>query len=280
MFQIFKSVLLLSCVGAALTSVLLLAKPLTSKHFSSSWQYYIWLIVLVSMILPVRFSKKHVNVDLSQEKTMYTAEPQTGAVSEPLPEVDIPDGVAVPVAEIEEIGFDFSVYDAVPIIWLLGTAVFMVCALISYWRFLFAKRKCSVITEGCEEFYRIKDKLGIKHRIVLKRSDDVSAPMLTGVFKPVIYIPENKIGNGELEMIFMHELTHYKRRDLWYKWFSLIVNALHWFNPFVYIAVKSINEACELSCDERVTKDMTDGEKKTYMNTIVGLIKKGDKKNV
>lgn len=280
MFQIFKSALLLSCVGAALTSVLLLAKPLTSKHFSSSWQYYIWLIVLVSMILPVRFSKKHVNVDLSQEKTMYTAEPQTGAVSEPLPEVDIPDGVAVPVAEIEEIGFDFSVYDAVPIIWLLGTAVFMVCALISYWRFLFAKRKCSVITEGCEEFYHIKDKLGIKHRIVLKRSDDVSAPMLTGVFKPVIYIPENKIGNGELEMIFMHELTHYKRRDLWYKWFSLIVNALHWFNPFVYIAVKSINEACELSCDERVTKDMTDGEKKTYMNTIVGLIKKGDKKNV
>ncbi len=280
MFQIFKSALLLSCVGAALTAVLLLAKPFTSKRFSSSWQYYIWLIVLVSMILPVRFAKKPVNVDLSQEKTLYTAEPQIGAVSEPLPQVDIPDGVEVPVAEIEEQGFSFSVYDVIPIIWLLGAAVFMMCALISYWRFLFAKHKCSVITEGCEEFYRIKDKLGIKRRIVLKRSDDVSAPMLTGVFKPVIYIPENKIGSGELEMIFMHELTHYKRRDLWYKWFSLIVNALHWFNPFVYIAVKNINEACELSCDERVTRDMTDGEKRVYMNTIVGLIKKGDKKNV
>lgn len=280
MFQIFKSALLLSCVGAALTAVLLLAKPFISKRFSSSWQYYVWLIVLVSMILPVRLAKKPVNVDLSQEKTFYSSEPQKAAISEPLPEVDIPDGAAVPVAEIEKKGFDLSVYEVIPIIWLFGAAVFMLCALISYWRFLFYKRKCSVITEDCEEFYRIKDKLGIKRGIVLKKSDDVSAPMLAGVFKPVIYIPENKIGREGLEMIFMHELTHYKRRDLWYKWFSLIVNALHWFNPFIYLAVKNINEACELSCDERVTRDMTDEEKKCYMNTIVSLIKKGDKKNV
>ncbi len=280
MFQIFKSALLLSCVGAALTVLLLLAKPFTSKRFSSSWQYYVWLIVLVSMILPVRFAKKPVNVDLTAEKTLYASEPQTGAVSEPPPEADMPEGVAAPLSEIEGSGFKFSVYDAVALIWILGAAVFMLCALISYWRFLLSKRGRSVIAENRGEFDRIKEKLGIRREIALKKSDDVDAPMLAGVFKPVVYIPENEIESGELEMIFMHELTHYKRRDLWYKWFSLAVNALHWFNPFVYIAVKNINEACELSCDERVIRDMTDAEKRAYMNTIVGLIKKGDKRNV
>jgi len=54
--EIFKSVLLMSAVGGALSVFLLCVKPITRKLFSPKWQYYIWLTVLIVMVLPVSFS--------------------------------------------------------------------------------------------------------------------------------------------------------------------------------------------------------------------------------
>lgn len=280
MFQIFKSVLLLSGVGTALTLILLLIKPLAQKHFSSAWRYYIWLVVLVVMILPIRLPKRAVEVDLSGMTETVITEESVYTTPEPLPFVETDTGEPVPVAEVEKSSVKLNVYDIISFIWLVGAVVFMLSALISYWRFLLEKRRSSERAETYEEFLQVKDKLGIKRHITLRKSDDVDAPMLAGVFKPVVYVPKTDIKSEELTMIFMHELTHYKRRDLWYKWFSLAVNAIHWFNPFMRIAVREINEACEMSCDISVTKNMTEEDRRLYMNTIVGLIRKGDKKNV
>lgn len=280
MYQTFRTILILSCVGGTLSAILLLIKTFTSKIFSASWQYYIWLVVLIAMILPVKFSKKPVEVSLIGETSMPEQTEIITASPEPLPVAETPDGVPVPVKEVEGGRFKLSFTYLLPIVWLSGAVIFFGGALISYWTFLFRKRKCPITIYGYEEFCCVKDKFGIKRKISLKRSDDLTAPMLVGLIKPVIYVPDREIGSEELTMVFMHELTHYKRRDLWYKWFSLAVNAIHWFNPFAYAAVKNINEACEMSCDVSVTKDMTDEEKKRYMNTIVALIKKGDRKNV
>lgn len=280
MFQIFKSILLLSAVGTALTAFLLLIKPYTQKHFSSSWQYYIWLVVLTAMILPVKLPKRPAEVDLTGTVTPAVTMEAVSATPEPLPYIEAADGNPVPVADIEKRGFNLNFYDIISAIWLIGAVIFILCALFSYWLFLLRKRKSSSAAEEYIEFLYAADRLNVKRTIPLKKSNDFTAPMLVGIFRPVIYVPYRDISSEELTMIFMHELTHYKRRDLWYKWFSLIVNAIHWFNPFIYIAVKNINEACELSCDESVTRDMTDAEKKLYMRTIIGLIKKGDKENV
>lgn len=280
MFQIFKSVLLLSGVGSALTLILLLIKPLVGKHFSSAWRYYIWLVVLVVMILPIRLPKRAVEVDLSDITDSVVTEGTAYVTPEQLPFIETGTGEPVTMAEIEKGSVKLNVYDIISLIWLAGAVVFMLSALASYWRFLLRKRRSSERIETYEEFLQVKDKLGIKRRITIRKSEDIDAPMLAGVFKPVIYVPKTDIKSEELSMIFMHELTHYKRRDLWYKWFSLAVNAIHWFNPFMHIAVREINEACEMSCDISVTKNMTEEERKLYMNTIVGLIKKGDKKNV
>ena len=52
--EIFKALFLTSCMGALLTLVLALFEPITKKHFSSRWHYYIWLVVLIVMVLPIR----------------------------------------------------------------------------------------------------------------------------------------------------------------------------------------------------------------------------------
>ena len=53
MLEIFKTVLILSLFGFGITAILLCLKPITAKKFPAAWQYYVWIAVLLSMILPV-----------------------------------------------------------------------------------------------------------------------------------------------------------------------------------------------------------------------------------
>lgn len=71
---------------------------------------------------------------------------------------------------------------------------------------------------------------------------------------------------------------HYKHKDLIFKWFALIVNAIHWFNPFVYLVSANISEACEVSCDMSVIKDLDEQEQRLYMNTILDLVQAGKRR--
>lgn len=52
MYELFKTVLILSLFGFGITAVLLCLKPITAKKFPAKWQYYVWIAVLLSMIIP------------------------------------------------------------------------------------------------------------------------------------------------------------------------------------------------------------------------------------
>ena len=56
MAQIFTALLLTSGIGTALALILTLLKPITRKVFSGGWHYYMWLVVLLVMILPIRLN--------------------------------------------------------------------------------------------------------------------------------------------------------------------------------------------------------------------------------
>ncbi len=120
-------------------------------------------------------------------------------------------------------------------------------------------------------FDEVKKELGIKRRIRLRVYPGGDSPMLTGILRPVIYLPVSTLSKEQLSMVFRHELTHLKRGDLIYKWFTLFVNAVHWFNPFAYLLSANVNEACEVSCDMAVTKNMNKEEISLYMKTILHL---------
>jgi len=90
--------------------------------------------------------------------------------------------------------------------------------------------------------------------------------------KQLITLPDVDFNSEEYKLIFIHELTHYKRRGLWYKMLALAANTIHWFNPLTYISVKNINEACECACDEAVICNMVDSERKYYGEIILNLI--------
>lgn len=121
---------------------------------------------------------------------------------------------------------------------------------------------------GCEE------DLHIRQAIELYQNPLIASPVMAGFFKSSIILPSEPITTEEMTCIFRHELTHYKRRDMFYKWLIQIIICLHWFNPFVYLMERELNKACELSCDEAVLRSLDNSSRKIYGDTLLSFIKK------
>ncbi|MBE6025014.1 MAG: hypothetical protein E7231_17885 [Cellulosilyticum sp.] len=118
-------------------------------------------------------------------------------------------------------------------------------------------------------FQRCKEKVcknGIDMPIRLAKWE---TSMIFGIIAPTITLPE-KCTKEELEVILLHELTHYRYKDHWIGYIQLIVLCLHWFNPLVWVAIKQMKEDMEYACDERVIR--LGISKKGYAETLLKML--------
>ena len=283
MFEIFKTLLFSSVPGTAIILFLLAAKPFVSKRLSARWQYYLWLVAAVCMIVPFWKAVPGQEARKVVYEEVQTVQPQERATqpTEPQAHGDVTDTIPI---KYKKIPFGSAgglrVYDLIAYVWAFGAGIFMVLALGNYYTFLFKKRRSSMELTSNSAFEEAKKELGVRRRIRVRISNDTASPMLVGTFFPIIYIPQNGIGEDAEKMVFLHELTHYKHGDLIYKWFALAVNAVCWFNPLAYLLSANISQACEVFCDMSVVGEMSEESKTLYMKTILLLAEKGGKKNV
>lgn len=85
-------------------------------------------------------------------------------------------------------------------------------------------------------------------------------------------LPSVDIPKNDFQYIFLHELTHYKRWDMFYKWLMQIALCLHWFNPLVHLMSREITKACEFSCDEAVLTKMGQENAQDYGKTLLNAM--------
>ncbi len=291
MTEIFKTVLFLGIIGAGATALMLIISPVTVKYFPARWQYFICFAVAVCMLVPFwrfvpqrtaqRLAPQIRRTETGSAQEHYSRVPRSPAV--PAGDVQLPQRSEImpapqPEPKTETHDTKADIYSIAAYIWICGFAVFAASAGVSYAVFLCRKRKGSICVEKSPLFEEIKKELNIKRNIRVRVSCDTDAPMLVGIFMPVIYIPAAGMDEAEEKMVFMHELTHYRRRDLLYKWFMLFVNAVHWFNPFAYFLSANANRACEVACDMAVVKNMDEADKRLYMETILNMVKNGERR--
>lgn len=107
--------------------------------------------------------------------------------------------------------------------------------------------------------------------IPLVFSPNTSTPLSIGLLEKSIRVvlPIKDYTPEELRLIFRHELTHISRKDSFTKLFLVLCNALCWFNPLMWIAVKRSAEDIELSCDERVLVKEPASVRKQYAGLIL-----------
>lgn len=96
----------------------------------------------------------------------------------------------------------------------------------------------------------------------------ISVPVLAGYFKQGIYLPDYPYTDQELHYIILHEYTHWKRKDIWKKFFMNIICVLVWWNPAVYSIRKAFSQLLEFNCDKILTKNISEEDVVDYLDTL------------
>ena len=144
------------------------------------------------------------------------------------------------------------------LVWLAGVVVSAVFQVTSY---LLFKKSLKV------------SKVLLFHRknVPVYTSDLVTSPMLLGIVKPEIFLPQREYTKEGMEYILSHEMTHYKRKDLWVKLLIATARTIHWFNPFAYLMEREAGKDIELLCDSEVVKNYTKEEKRQYSEMLLAF---------
>ena len=279
MNEFMKILLSLSVSGTLLLLLILGLKPLYKSRFSKRWQYYIWIIVALRFLLP--FTPDTTIVGSLFEK------PGTTVITNEIPtSPNVPAPANTDNSKTEPIQADrdiaaamrepFNRYVCLFFIWSVFALVLFVRKITIYQGFI------QYIKAGSTEVSDIKtlnllsdceEKLNIKTRVELSRNPLIASPIMIGFFRARIVLPACELDDKELSYIFVHELIHYKQRDMFYKWLIQIVVCVHWFNPFVYLLEKEVNKSCELSCDEKVISVLDDTARREYGDTLISFLK-------
>ena len=280
MNEFMKILLSLSVSGALLLLLILGLKPLYKNRFSKRWQHYIWIVVALRFLLPFTPDNAIVGSLFEKIDTVAITNEIPTSPNIPVP-ADTGNNNAEPIQTNREINAaamrePINKYVCLFFIWSALALILFVRKVTVYQGFI------QYIKAGNKEVSDIKilnllsdceEKLNIKTRVELSCNPLIASPMLIGFFRPRIILPSHEWEDKELSYIFVHELIHYKQRDMFYKWLIQIVVCVHWFNPFVYLLEKEVNKSCELSCDEKVIAVLDDKARREYGDTLISFLK-------
>lgn len=170
------------------------------------------------------------------------------------------------------------------IVWLIGIGLFLFYHLFSYIVFVRSVKRYGKFTPGSNSLLlleQLKQELGIKKDIQLLIYDKVASPLLVGYINPYIVLPSSEYTETQMTYIIKHELIHYQHHDLYYKLVYVLANAIHWFNPIIYVLLREATCTMELYCDETLTSKQSYEYCKQYSLTLLHMLKHDSiKKNV
>ncbi len=267
MDTVFKTVLSMSASGTLLILLLLAAKPLIKNRLSRQWQYYIWLVVVLRLLLPVGLpasllGRTYQALDRLPGQTAAAQQqpavsPAT-AGSAALPQTAGSGGVPAQGQTAREAVLGTGAGQLAGYLWVvwlagaLGMLLYKITCYQSFMRYLAAGAEPVSRPELLNSLSLAAQKAGVRRPVELCSNPLAGSPMLAGLLQPCIILPDAGVLPQNLYYTALHELTHYKRCDQLYKWLVQCAVCLHWYNPFVYLMARQAALACEFACDEAV----------------------------
>ena len=264
-----------------MTPILLLALwllPKLSQRYTAKLSYFIWLVIALRLVVPWNFTlpaeKAPLHVDIPQQTMLVWTPVDLG---EPASDVAAKE-TKIPVNLAEGTKTEEPVTMVTPlqvmfILWLGGAIFSMVPAAASTLQLKKLLRRWEKApSPETAAFY---EKAAGAKRPPLAVSSALETPMAVGLFHTKIYLPHEEYTQQELEMIFRHELIHWRRKDLWYKFLLLLARSIHWFHPLVWLMAKRANRDLEISCDGEAVKEKDMAYRKAYSRMILQEAERG-----
>ena len=147
----------------------------------------------------------------------------------------------------------FNLFRWMSWIWFAGFFFALALMTISYLKLLsFVAAAKAAPHRWSQQCDQICHELGLRSSISLLMHEKIGpALMLTPVGYRIV-VPRQlwtEMSEGQRAAILRHEIEHYRRGDILTSLFAFSVAAVHWFNPFAWLAVCKLNLAAEWACD-------------------------------
>ena len=282
--------------SSVLIAVLLLADLVLRRKVRAVFRYWLWMLVLVKLILPISlsspvsvgcwFGDELASVKLSEAEVAAEAAslPEMSG-AEPVEEVSKP-ALVSPQEDVKRIAIPTAgsgpMVSAAVVTWegvvfLVWVFVVVVMGLLLLQRAIFVN---GLVGQSKEAGGLMGDVLkycckciGFRGKVGLKVSVNAASPAVCGLFRPVILVPQDlggSLGAGGLRAVLLHELAHIKRGDLWVNLIQTLLQIVYFYNPLLWFANAMIRRVREEAVDEMVQVAM--GEKaREYPETLVNV---------
>jgi beta-lactamase regulating signal transducer with metallopeptidase domain len=301
-----------SLQAGALVLLVLAVQWIFRRKLTNRWRFALWWIVLARLLLPFNppsavsvfnFLRPAVHVEqLRQPAPAVVAAPATHfpdgnfTPAQPaqnvLPPTEIaqriqpnvaenpsmpaPPPSSAPTARKQPVAPHDFLIPGLAGLWLAGILVLLGAVMAQLLRFRRKLATATTLNSGLQQLLDdCRRDFGISRRVQVLETDAVQSPALFGVIRLRLLVPrgfEAQFAGRELRYIFLHELAHVKRGDLWLNWLVTALQIMHWFNPLLWLGFARLRADRELACDELALLRAGDSAGTAYGETVVKLL--------
>lgn len=278
-----------SLLGSLAILAMLVLKPLWRERYRAKTRCWLWLALAAFLLLPVDFSVKNAPVQAAPPKdyTLFVGTDKTAIQSTDNLFGDMAEKSGQSPAAVRDTIIQRPVTNPeqkttryIPVTtilfygYLAGAAAFLLYQGISYALFRRTVRRWKRDVSRADYAAMLSDTardLGVSAPEMIV-CEAISTPAVTGLLCPRLLLPHERYDVQELRYILRHELCHLKRRDMLLKLVLLAANAMHWFNPVVYLMLRQADEDIELACDSAATDGLELPERAAYSRTLLAAV--------
>ncbi len=278
-----------SLLGSLAILAMLVLKPLWRERYRAKTRCWLWLALAVFLLLPVDFSVKNAPVQAAPPKdyTLFVGTDKTTIQSTDNLFGDMAEKSGQSPAQVRDTIIQRPVTNPeqkttryIPVTtilfygYLAGAAAFLLYQGVSYALFRRTVRRWKRDVARADYAAMLSDTardLGVSAPEMIV-CEAISTPAVTGLLRPRLLLPHERYDVQELRYILRHELCHLKRRDMLLKLVLLAANAMHWFNPVVYLMLRQADEDIELACDSAATDGLELPERAAYSRTLLAAV--------
>lgn len=278
-----------SLLGSLAILAMLVLKPLWRERYRAKTRCWLWLALAAFLLLPIDFSVKNAPVQAEPPKdyTLFVGTDKTAIQSTDNLFGDMAERSGQSPAQVRDTIIQRPVTNPeqkttryIPVTtilfygYLAGAAAFLLYQGVSYALFRRTVRRWKRDVARADYAAMLSDTardLGVSAPEMIV-CEAISTPAVTGLLRPRLLLPHEHYDVQELRYILRHELCHLKRRDMLFKLVLLAANAMHWFNPVVYLMLRQADEDIELACDSAATDGLELPERAAYSRTLLAAV--------
>ena len=257
--------LLQTIAVSVVAGIILLLKKIFEDKLSPKWQYGIWTLLAIRILIPVNVSSyviPQLALWIEMLKTSVESIIPTSAYTQVYEPITVHHVIPIIPTNAQ------SATDRLFLIYIAGVMIFLLKYVVSYIQLRLLLRKGHNVNRVMElKLLSVCEKYNLKP-CKMVAVNGLSSAFICGMFRPVLVIPAETDVD---EKILLHELLHYKYHDTIQNVGWCILRSLHWCNPLVHIAVNHIENDMESMCDQRVLEFLEGEERREYGHILLSM---------